>query len=171
MPPCVIRPATPADLATIVDFNVRIAAETEDTSLDRDLVTRGVEGVLTNADRGRYYLACTEQTIAGQIMHTREWSDWRNGDVWWIQSVYVRRDQRRQGVFRMLHDHLKTLAEADPRVVGLRLYVYADNRVAQTTYEQLGMTPARYRIMEDLFAPRGGPAIATSQLPTWPGRG
>ena len=158
MPPCVIRPATPTDLATIVDFNVQIAAETEDTSLDRDVVTRGVEGVLTDAAHGQYYLACTEHAIIGQMMHTREWSDWRNGDVWWIQSVYVRRDHRRRGVFRMLHDHLKTLAELDPHVVGLRLYVDANNRVAQTTYERLGMTPARYRIMEDLFPAKSEPA-------------
>jgi GNAT superfamily N-acetyltransferase len=157
MPPFVIRPATPADRATVADFNLRIAAETENTVLDRDLVTRGVETLLANAARGRYYVACVEQAIVGQIMHTREWSDWRNGDVWWIQSVYVRRDHRRRGVFRMLHDHLKTLARADPNVVGLRLYVDADNRVAQTTYEQLGMTAARYRIMEDLFAPDAGP--------------
>ena len=158
MPPFVIRPATAADITTIADFNLRIATETEDTFLDRDLVTRGVEALFTNAARGRYYVACAEQAIIGQIMHTREWSDWRNGDVWWIQSVYVRRDHRRRGVFRMLHDHLKTLARADPGVVGLRLYVDADNRVAQTTYERLGMTAARYRIMEDLFAADARPA-------------
>jgi ribosomal protein S18 acetylase RimI-like enzyme len=149
----VIRPATTADTATIVDFNLRIAAETEDTSLDRDLVTRGVDALLTHAAHGRYYVACADQAVVGQIMHTREWSDWRNGDIWWVQSVYVRRDHRRRGVFRSLYDYVRNLAAADPAVVGVRLYVDADNRVAQATYERLGMDTARYRIMEDLFPP------------------
>lgn len=152
MAPFVIRPATAADTATIVDFNLRIAAETEDTSLDRNLVARGVEAILSNADHGRYYVACVDQAPVGQIMHTREWSDWRNGDIWWVQSVYVHKDHRRRGVFRGLYDHVKNLAMADPAVVGVRLYVDADNRVAQATYERLGMQAARYRIMEEFFA-------------------
>lgn len=154
MAPFVIRPATAADTATIVEFNLGIAAETEDTSLDRDLVTRGVEAILTHPAHGQYFVACAEQAVVGQIMHTREWSDWRNGDIWWVQSVYVRPDHRRRGVFRHLYDHVKQLAQADPAVVGVRLYVDADNRVAQSTYERLGMCTARYRIMEDLFHPR-----------------
>ena len=146
-----IRPATRDDAATIADFNLRIAAETEDTSLDRDMVTRGVRALLGDESRGRYYVACADGTIVGQIMHTREWSDWRNGDIWWIQSVYVRQDHRRRGVFKKLHEHVKALAGSDPGVVGLRLYVDADNRGAQATYERLGMTSARYHLMEDLF--------------------
>jgi ribosomal protein S18 acetylase RimI-like enzyme len=147
----VIRPATRDDAATIADFNLRIAAETEDTSLDRDLVTRGVRALLDDESRGRYYVASADGTIVGQIMHTREWSDWRNGDIWWIQSVYVRQDHRRRGVFKKLHEHVKALAGSDPGVVGLRLYVDADNRGAQATYERLGMTTGRYLLMEDLF--------------------
>ncbi len=149
----VIRPATRDDAATIADFNLRIAAETEDTSLNRDLVTRGVRTLLDDETRGRYYVACADDTIVGQIMHTREWSDWRNGDIWWIQSVYVRQDHRRRGVFKRLHEHVKALAGSDPGVVGLRLYVDADNRGAQATYERLGMTSTRYHLMEDLFPP------------------
>ncbi len=146
-----IRPATRDDAATLADFNLRIAAETEDTSLDLDLVTRGVRALLDDESRGRYYVACADGRIVGQIMHTREWSDWRNGDIWWIQSVYVRQDHRRRGVFKKLHEHVKSLAGSDPGVVGLRLYVDADNRGAQATYQRLGMTTGRYQLMEDLF--------------------
>ncbi len=152
----VIRSATSDDAATIADFNLRIAAETEDTSLDRDLVTRGVRALLDDGSRGRYFMACADQLVIGQIMHTREWSDWRNGDIWWLQSVYVRPDHRRRGVFKLLHEHVKALAASDPGVVGLRLYVDGDNHVAQATYERLGMTAARYHIMEDLFSASAG---------------
>ncbi len=88
-------------------------------------------------------------------MHTREWSDWRNGDIWWIQSVYVHPDHRRLGVFRSLYGHLQSLAESDPGVVGLRLYVEQENQAAQATYVGLGMKHARYRVMQDLFGERG----------------
>ena len=154
MPRFVIRLATSDDAAIIADFNVRLADETEDTPLDRDLVTRGVRALLEDPARGRYFVACEDGAVVGQIMHTREWSDWRNGDIWWIQSVYIQRDHRRRGVFRMLHEHLKTLAQSDPGVVGLRLYVDDDNHTAHATYERLGMTAARYHVMEDLFAGR-----------------
>ena len=149
-----IRDATLDDLDVIAEFNARLAAETEDMTLDRATLRAGVRALLDTPSRGRYHVACTGAAIVGQIMHTREWSDWRNGDIWWVQSVYVRPDHRRRGVFRHLYDHVKQLAQADPAVVGVRLYVDADNRVAQSTYERLGMCTARYRIMEDLFHPR-----------------
>ena len=147
----VIRAATIDDLQTIADFNAGLAEETEDASLDRKTVLQGVQTLLSDRTRGSYFVACDESKIIGQIMHTREWSDWRNGDVWWIQSVYVHPDYRRRGVFRSLHRHLKTLAELEPGVVGLRLYVEQDNHVAQATYEELGMRYARYLVMQDLF--------------------
>ena len=154
MSACVIRAATVDDLETIADFNARLAEETEDTSLDRETVRQGVRALLSDPTRGAYYVASADSRIIGQIMHTREWSDWRNGDIWWIQSVYVRQDHRRRGVFKRLHEHVKALAGSDPGVVGLRLYVDADNRGAQATYERLGMTSARYHLMEDLFPPK-----------------
>ena len=147
----VIRAATIDDLETITDFNVRLAEETEDTSLDRATVRRGVLALLSDRTRGAYYVACAGGDVVGQIMHTREWSDWRNGDIWWVQSVYVHPDHRRQGVFRSLYAFLKALAESDPGVVGLRLYVELDNQAAQATYVDLGMTRARYQVMQDLF--------------------
>ena len=153
MSDCEIRVATVDDLQTIADFNVRLAEETEDTALDRETVLQGVRSLLADRTRGSYYVACTSE-IVGQIMHTREWSDWRNGDIWWIQSVYVQPDYRRQGVFRSLYGHLKTLAESDPDVVGLRLYVEQENQAARATYAGLGMRQVRYLFMQDLFGER-----------------
>ena len=146
----VVRVATVDDLETIADFNVRLADETEDTSLDRETVHQGVRTLLADETRGSYYVACTDRII-GQMMHTREWSDWRNGDIWWIQSVYIHPDYRRQGVFRSLYGHLKRLAESDPNVVGLRLYVEQGNHAARATYAGLGMRQVRYLFMQDLF--------------------
>ncbi len=146
----VIRSATVDHLETIVDSNIRLAEETEDTSLDRETVRQGVRALLSDETRGTYYVACTGGII-GQMMHTREWSDWRNGDIWWVQSVYVHPDYRRQGVFRSLYGHLKTLAESNPGVVGLRLYVEQENHAAQATYAGLGMRRARYLFMQHLF--------------------
>ena len=145
-----IRPATPGDLETIVDFNLRLAAETEAIELDRATVRRGVRALLADGAHGAYYVACTD-AIVGQMMHTREWSDWRNGDIWWIQSVYVHPDHRRQGVCRALYVHLREQAAADPRVVGVRLYVERDNARAQAAYAAFGMRPGGYLVMQDLF--------------------
>jgi len=146
-----IRPATAADLDVIIEFNRRLAAETEDTTLDTATLRPGVGTLLDDPSRGRYFVACDGETVVGQIMHTREWSDWRNGDIWWIQSVYVRPDSRRRGVFGALYAHLRAMAETAPGVVGLRLYVEVENRTAQATYARLGMRAAPYRVMEDLF--------------------
>ena len=151
----IIRAATTEDAQTIADFNVRLAIETEDLSLDQETVLQGVRSLLSDPSRGAYYVACAEGQIIGQIMHTREWSDWRNGDLWWIQSVYVHPDHRRRGVFRSLHAHLLGLAERDPEVVGLRLYVERENDAARATYKGLGMTQTRYRVMQQLFGDRG----------------
>ena len=146
-----IRPATLDDLEKIVDFNVRLAAETEDTGLDPGTVRRGVRGLLADGWRGAYYVAC-QGGIIGQMMHTREWSDWRNGDIWWIQSVYVHPDHRRQGVCRALYEHLRAQAAADPGVVGLRLYVERENARAQAAYAALGMRQGGYLVMQELFS-------------------
>ena len=152
MPKFVIRSATLDDVTTITEFNLRLAEETERVSLDRELVTQGVTALIRERSRGNYWVARSGGTIVGQLMHTREWSDWRNGDIWWIQSVYVGKDHRRRGVFTQLHSHLKALATSDPGVVGLRLYVEFDNLAARTTYERLGLNTARYQVMEDLFS-------------------
>lgn len=146
-----IRTATADDLDTIVDFNARLAEESEDVSLDRATLRDGVREILSNAARGSYYVACDDAGVVGQMMHTYEWSDWRNGDIWWIQSVYVHPDHRRRGVCRALYDHLKALAASDPGVVGLRLYVERENAVAQATYAGMGMRTPGYLVMQELF--------------------
>ena len=150
-----IRKATLGDLDTIVDFNARLADESEGILLDRGTLRHGVRGLLSDPARGTYHVACADGGVVGQMMHTREWSDWRNGDIWWIQSVYVQPDHRRRGVCRALYEHLEALAASDPGVVGLRLYVERENAVAQATYAGLGMKMAGYLVMQDLFGAAG----------------
>ena len=146
-----IRPATADDLDVIVDFNARIASETEDTVLDRDTLRAGVQVLLEDPAKGRYFVACVDGMVVGQVMHTREWSDWRNGDIWWIQSVYVASSRRRLGVYTAMHQHVLKLASADPTAVGIRLYVEKDNDGAQATYRELGMVETDYRLFETEF--------------------
>ncbi len=143
-----IRLARPDDWQTIVDFNSRLATESEGKELDRQHVEPGVQAVLADARKGRYLVAEVEDRIVGQLMHTYEWSDWRNGDIWWLQSVYVVPEHRRQGVFRALFDCLQHEAEADPAVVGLRLYVEDNNTHAHETYRNLGLAPGGYFVMQ-----------------------
>lgn len=145
-----IRAAVANDWPTIVDFNCRLAEESEGFSLHRETVAKGVQGLLADPSRGRYLVACSNGTIVGQLMHTREWSDWRNGDIWWLQSVYVAPEWRRRGVFRMLFDELRREAETDPGVVGLRLYVEDHNESAKQVYFKLGLLDAGYHVLERL---------------------
>ncbi|MEO1248012.1 MAG: GNAT family N-acetyltransferase [Pseudomonadota bacterium] len=143
-----LRAATREDAATIAGFNSAMALETEARTLDRETIAQGVLALLTDERKGRYWVAESGDTLAGQLMLTYEWSDWRNGVIWWIQSVYVHPDFRRQGVFRQLFEHVKRLAEADPAACGIRLYVEKDNRRAQATYAALGMNSDKYLVME-----------------------
>jgi len=143
-----IRDATPADQAVIVDFNSRLAEETEGKSLDQSLIRRGVTALLADATKGRYLLAVIDNEAVGQIMVTYEWSDWRNGMFWWIGSVYVSAKHRRSGIFSSMFRHVQSLVEADPEACGIRLYVENRNRRAQDTYRNLGMTEPGYKVME-----------------------
>ena len=129
-----------------------MATETEGHGLDSALVDAGVEALLTAASKGRYWIAEQTGKIVGQIMVTYEWSDWRNGAMWWIQSVYVDSDYRRQGVFSMLCRHVESLARQDKSVCGLHLYVERENRNAQATYAALGMSDAGYEVMQTDFS-------------------
>jgi len=146
-----IRPALPDDWETIVEFNCRLAEESEDKRLDPETITAGVKAVLADRNKGRYFVACLEDRIVGQLMHTWEYSDWRNGEIWWLQSVYVHPEFRRQGVFRLLYDKLHNEAVSSSEVVGLRLYVENDNDRALQTYCNLGMKPGGYHVLEQLF--------------------
>lgn len=146
-----IRATRPEDANTIASFNVSLARETEALELDPSLIKAGVAALLDDDNKGRYFVAESKGEIVGQIMHTWEWSDWRNGYFWWLQSVYVRQDFRQQGVFRMLYDYVAKMAQDSPTVVGLRLYVDNENQTAQSTYQKLGMTASDYRVMEYLI--------------------
>jgi len=148
----IVRDARPSDAATLAAYNSAMAEETEDRSLDPDIIGPGVANLLDDAGRGRYWVAQSGGRIVGQLMVTYEWSDWRNGSLWWIQSVYVHPDWRRKGVFSALYRHVESLARAEPDVVGLRLYVEEKNTRAQRTYEALGMVNPGYRVMETLFS-------------------
>jgi len=149
-----IRPARSSDRDFIVDCNARLARETEDKHLDAAKLNAGVFSLLAAADKGQYFIAELDGKAAGQIMYTTEWSDWRNGFFWWIQSVYVLASARRQGVFTALFRHIERLARDDASVCGLRLYVEHDNQAAQRTYRRLGLDTTRYSIMELEFPAR-----------------
>jgi GNAT superfamily N-acetyltransferase len=151
-----VRDARPDDHAIIVEFNARLADETEAKQLDLKILARGVALALADPDRLRYWLAEARDggAIVGQAAISREWSDWRNGWVWWFQSVYVRPDHRKHGVFRALHRQIRDQALADPEVIGLRLYVEAGNDRARRTYETLGFTPGGYQVYEELWPER-----------------
>ncbi len=143
-----IRLAASGDAETIARFNQAMAQETEQRALDPQRLRLGVEAVLRDPSKGRYWVAEVEGRLAGQLLVTYEWSDWRNGAFWWIQSVYVDLEFRRRGVFRALYEHVAREARRAPDVCGLRLYVEQHNRRAQNAYERLGMRPTPYRIFE-----------------------
>jgi len=139
------------DAAAIVDFQLRMARETEGLELDRATVVRGVAAVLADPARGCYWMAEREGDtgrIVGSLLTTFEWSDWRDGTVLWIQSVYVVPEERGRGVYRALYEHLKRRVEADPALMGLRLYVDKRNAAAQGVYERLGMSREHYELFE-----------------------
>lgn len=147
----IIRPGTIDDLAVIVEYNNALAVETEHRQLDIPTLTEGVKALLRDPSKGRYFLAVEGDEIIGQTMFTYEWSDWRNGMFWWIQSVYVRPDKRGAGVYTALHRHIEQLAMQEGGVRGLRLYAEEENHRAQRTYEKLGMVKTGYRVFETVF--------------------
>ncbi len=146
-----IRDATQADLPSIVAANKALASETEGQTLDDALLGPGVQAVLDDPGRGRYYIAEVDGRPVGQLMTTYEWSDWRNGLFIWIQSVYVQPAHRGTGVFQALFDHLRALARQDSQICGIRLYVDRGNEPAQGVYARLGMHRSNYAIMETVY--------------------
>lgn len=143
-----IRQARLSDAQVIVDFNSRLAWETEQIKLKAQTIRRGVRALLTDSGKGIYFVAEQDGQVIGQLMITYEWSDWRNGNIWWIQSVYVASEFRQRGVFRELFNHVKKLGRTHRDVCGLRLYVEKNNRRAHKTYKHLGMRHTHYEIYE-----------------------
>jgi GNAT superfamily N-acetyltransferase len=142
------REATPSDVPVIVDFQVAMARETEELDLDREVCTRGVQALFEDPSRGRYFVAEDDGNVIASLMITYEWSDWRNGNVWWIQSVYVRPSFRGQRVYAGLYFHVQNLVQADDSLRGIRLYVDRRNVPAQQVYTKLGMNGEHYQVFE-----------------------
>ena len=143
-----IRRATVADAEIIAQHCAAMAAETENLALDRDRLRRGVEAVLQDPSKGFYTVAEADGVVVGQMMVTLEWSDWRNGTFWWLQSVYVQPEYRRRGVYRQLYERVFEEARARKDICGLRLYVSQENASAQQVYARLGMKQAHYEMYE-----------------------
>ncbi len=142
------REATAADIPVIAEFQLAMALETEDLRLHLPTTLKGIEAVIGNRSLGRYVMAEQDGRILGSLLVTLEWSDWRNGEYWWIQSVFVAPEARGCGVFKGLYAHVKALAEADQAVRGLRLYVDRRNAAAQQVYTKLGMNGDHYQVFE-----------------------
>lgn len=158
--PTVVRNATLADAEIITEFNMHIAKESEDLDLDRNVLKAGVKALLSDKTKGTYFVATTTPTMAGagdsqenvvigQLMITYEWSDWKNAQIWWIQSVYVAPEYRRAGVFKGLYAHVSKIAR-DAGACGLRLYADVGNKKAHAAYEKMGMT-SHYIVYEDMW--------------------
>jgi GNAT superfamily N-acetyltransferase len=145
-----VRRADLSDAETVASFNVAMALETENHVLDPSTIAAGVRAALSDERRALYFVAEIDGRVVGQTLVTFEWSDWRNGFIWWFQSVYVAPEFRGLGVFRAVHDVIEREARA-AKSVGLRLYVWNENGRAQTTYGKLGWTDANYKVMERLF--------------------
>jgi len=145
-----------ADAPIIAEFNLKLARETEDLALEPSRVLAGVKALLNDPAKGLYWLAEIDGVAAGQVMITYEWSDWRNGNLWWLQSVYVREEYRGRGIFRALFRHVREAAQKDSGVSSIRLYMHEDNSVARRCYEAQGMRQTKYVVFEANLADRQG---------------
>ena len=143
-----IRRGRRKDASNIVDFQIRMAKETEDLTLDRPTVEKGVHAVFDDPHKGAYWIAELDNKVVGCLLTVPEWSDWRNGTVLWIHSVYVIPSARRRGIFRMMYENLKTTVEQSADLRGLRLYVERENERAQKTYNAMGMDGNHYKMFE-----------------------
>ncbi len=152
-----VRPATHEDVETLTEFSAAMAMETEQRALDRARLRMGTQSVIDQPERGRYFVADLQQDASadtvtvGQLLITYEWSDWRNAQFWWIQSVYVHPAWRRKGVYRHMHRTILNLARSQAAVCGVRLYVEGSNRVAKHVYDRVGLALSTYQIYESDF--------------------
>jgi ribosomal protein S18 acetylase RimI-like enzyme len=144
-----IREATVDDIPVIIKMNVGIARETEYKELDLAIISEGVKKAIENPQFAKYFVAENSENIAGQTMVTYEWSDWRAGQIWWLQSVYVLPKYRRKGCYRALYTEIKSLAKIDPLSRAIRLYVMENNDVGKYVYSNLGMKDSGYIVYEE----------------------
>ena len=143
-----IRPAKFKELDTIADFQVQMANETEQLTLNIDEVRKGVEAVFEDIQKGKYYVAVDDEEVLACLMTTSEFSEWRNGTVIWIQSVYVKKTHRKKGIYKQMYNYLKKMVEADDELMGIRLYVEMHNQAAQRVYINMGMKSDHYKMFE-----------------------
>ena len=145
-----IRRAKPSDIPTIIEYNLAHAKEIEGLQLNEDVLRLGVENALKRKEC-HYFVAESDGNVIGQTMITYEWSDWRNGVIWWLQSIYVKPDYRKQGVFKAIFHHIETLAKNDPQIKALRLYVMKNNQSGKSAYKKLGMNNSNYIVYDKEF--------------------
>lgn len=144
----IIRQANQADAASIIEFQLAMALETEQLELDEPTVVKGVAAVMADSSKGAYYVAEIHGQVVGSLMTTFEWSDWRNGTVLWIQSVYVRPEFRKRSVFSALYKHIREMVAHNNDLRGIRLYADKTNTSAHSVYEHLGMSAEHYQMFE-----------------------
>ena len=150
-----IRKATPNDIPVLVKFNQLMALETEGKELDGDTLTAGVSALFTDPAKGFYIVAESDGVVRGQLMITFECSDWRNGNFWWIQSVYVDANFRQQHIFTTMYNYIEQIAQTNGQCCGIRLYVESNNDVAQLVYYKLGLIKTHYYLLEKDFRQSG----------------
>ncbi len=145
-----IKKASYEHLHVLVDMQQRLASETEHVYLPTETVTKGMTALFDDPKKGEYHVAMDGKEVVGCFLITYEWSDWRNGMVWWLQSVYVSETARKSGVFRKMFEHISGVIEHDPGVIGLRLYVDKTNERAMKVYEAMGMDGSHYTVYEKM---------------------
>ena len=143
-----IRKALNKDIDVIARYNYNLAYETENKILNMNILTKGVEAIIKDENKGIYHVCEINGEVVGQIMYTFEWSDWRNGTFLWIQCVYVNKEFRGMGVFKALYKFIRDIADNDNNICGIRLYVEKENTIAKKTYKNIGMKECNYYIYE-----------------------
>ena len=143
-----IQKAERQHIDTLIDFQQRLAYESEEVVLDGSTLRKGMEAMFADPGKGLYYIALDGEQIVGCHMITYEWSDWRNGMVWWLQSVYVTESYRKKGIFKMMYDNVISMIKKDPNLIGLRLYVDKSNERAMKVYGAMGMDGSHYTVYE-----------------------
>lgn len=144
----IVREATPQDIPALIQFQKNMAWETEKVTLQDAIVHLGIQNLFADPAKGKYYVAEEDKKIIGCLMTTYEWSDWRNGNVLWIQSVYIDQASRGKGVYKKLYEHIQQLVNQDAGLRGIRLYVDKTNKNAQQVYQKLGMNGEHYQVFE-----------------------
>lgn len=145
-----IEKASSRHIDDLIDFQQRLAFESENVQLNAETLRAGMSAMFADPSKGSYYVAVENEEVVGCHMITFEWSDWRNGMVWWLQSVYVKETHRKKGIFKMMYDNVISIIRENPDLIGLRLYVDKSNTRAMKVYESMGMDGSHYTVYEQM---------------------